>query len=161
MQSIAIDAMPTKEALVLLSYECDQRKSKYTVGDLYVMHKYLQSASRLSQIVIPSAPEWFTPLYDIELDLGAWSDKTKIQRGFLAGSPVVMESSWEVDRFVRNVDAQFSLKHQHILDPLGAFHLGDEPFILYPSHSSLAEYLSSQITTTGSINDPVFRRIFW
>lgn len=129
------------------------------------MHKYLQSALRLSQTVIPSVPKWFIPLYDIEVECrNTWSTEATIQHGFWSGSLVVVESvaASECTHFSRNVDLQFSLNYPHLLNLLRAFHLGNQRFIVYHSYISMADYLSSTISSTsGSINEPVFRQRIW
>lgn len=158
------NSAPIIDELELLSYECDQQKSKYTAEERYLMHKYLQRASRTVQIEIEKTPKWFIPLYDIDLD-GAcsWVDEHSIRCGLWRGLPVTTETVdyQPMDTFKGNIATRFSLKHPHVIDLKGAFHLCRPPVVVYGSYRSLAEFLVDHLSAKNSISDSDFAKVVW
>lgn len=153
---------PSAEMLMLLSYDCDQRKFKYTSEELYMMHAYLRNALRLSQCVIPRAPKWFIPLYDIDVSASSsWFIETTTHQGAWSGVPVGIEQvNFQAEKdFAHGIELQLSLNHPHVLNLLGAFHLGDRPLIVYRLLQPLEEYLSGWLTVNKSTDISLLLRL--
>lgn len=146
LQDDSTDEEARVEALTLLSFECEQRRAKYSSQQLYLMHKYAQSVTRMFHTLVVSVPHWFIPAYDVELAhdaarsnherLGIWSDKPVLVFETMAKHD-------EQNQFARTVDAWMALQHPHILQLYGACHVGDHPFVVLEAAAtnSLAEYL--------------------
>lgn len=159
-----MNSAPLVGGLVLLTYECEHHKSRYTAQEMYGMHKYLQYASRAFHGVIPKVPKWFVPFYHIQFDVGrTWLDGRDSQHGIWSGADVVVEAlpSRTSQYFVRDIELQFALKHPHVLNLCGAFHLGNRPLVVYPSHQSLAQYLLSRLDPNNSVFDPLIWQLIW
>lgn len=137
---IATEESARLEALTLLSFECERRKSKYTTQQLYLIHKYLQACARSAHSPVVSVPKWFIPAYEIEelRNDDAFGDRYDSKRqGTWYELPVVVKAvnssdkSRQLKHLKRDIEARFGLQHPHILQLHGACHVGDRPFLVF------------------------------
>lgn len=142
------DEVARLEALTLLSFECERRRTKYSTQQLYLMHKYAQSMTRRFHTLVVSVPHWFIPAYDVEFAHGAARSNHE-RLGIWADKPGLVKTLAKHDdqkQFAKDIEAWMLLQHPHILQLYGACHVGEHPFVVLEAAStrSLAEYLCRQ-----------------
>lgn len=152
------------EALTLLSFECERRKSRYTTQQLYLIHKYLQACARSAHAPVVSVPKWFIPAYEIEI---LWGGAVRDNRddsmcqGTWYELPVTIKAADDSGKshkhFKREVEARIGLQHPHIRQLHGACHVGNRPFLVFEnaSNETLAEYINRKSLQSQASSEPL------
>lgn len=152
------------EALTLLSFECERRKSKYTTQQLYLIHKYLQACTRTTHAPAVSVPKWFIPAYEIEMLRNADARDNRddsMCQGTWYELPVAIKavnnSSKSRKHVKRYIEARIGLQHPHIRQLHGACHVGDRPFLVFEdtSNETLAKNLNRKSLESQASTEPL------
>lgn len=124
-----------QEALILILFECENRKSKYTKGEMQIMHRIFRYVSSSTKLKIASVPKWFVPSQDVEINKAFTSGSYgSVHIGRWNGMQVIVKCALSHDArsqamFLQEADIWHKLKHQNIIELYRACHVGEQFFV--------------------------------